>query len=919
MVTDFGLASIGFHDGSFEEVLDLARTVCVELGERRISGTPAYMPPEQARGEAATEQSDVYSLGGILYFLMTGRSPHEEAIRRARSNRRDDILAMIAQDRVAIPPLPTSAPSALRRICERALRSSPADRYQSAKAMADDLDAMLNLHVPPVAGPRFTGERLVLLARRRPATTCAIVLAGLAGGAGATMYVSDLAAARDAARNARDHAQEFQYIASVGAADAALRLGQTADARRYLGTAPLENRRLEWELLHRQLEDNTLTLRGHEGAVVAAAFSGDGTMIASGGFDTTVRLWNAASGEAIAVLHGMTTDVRAVAFAPDGRSAFAGDSTGRVCRWNIAAPVLAPEAETIVGPATAPLGTLAIRFCPQTSRVAIRGTNLSVFQATGEKVWELPAPTMSDRQFMTGLAFSPDGALLAYPIAKSAANDPSETDWSIVVTDADTGNRTMDPISVGRSPPPSIAFVDGQRIAFPTFRGIEWVDIKEMRRGRIPTSWLGQASFVAGAANGLILTSGHSGRSHIVGMWAIGSDEPLALARGHDANVLDAAFDLRSGRIATASVDGSVRVWGEPPVPGSDVPLMFHDDPSMLALAGTGGIVHASHSIRRFSILPGNVTEELEKDRATCSNAEEFSLYWRVFGSDRPRIISYPDAAIAYDLALGPDGSAFALAYAARGGRSLSRVMIAPSPDASRRVVFEAHSGIITSISFSPDGTHVLTTGANPSTSPGVHPSPADAPAAVWEAGNGKLVATAQTSDRIAYRGRFCPDGTSYLTWSSESCVLRYEVATGKLLERFDAPISRGFIVDAAKSADGSRLVAATHDGLWIWRGGASTPPTLVQTPTRHARRVAFTPDSSRLLVAFDNRCVEVWDARSADRLVTIDAGQGALGAAFDHFGMRLIVRTHFSVLELPGSWASGATAPPALPGGVRR
>src|SRR5262249_21694385 len=126
---------------------------------RRIIGTPAYMSPEQARGEAAhlDERTDVFGIGGVLYFLLTGRAPYSGydyngAMRRAAAG--------------AFMPLEQSdapeAPPALLAIARGALAADPADRYQSAFDLKRDLEAFIRggFHLPMV---RFApGARIVV-------------------------------------------------------------------------------------------------------------------------------------------------------------------------------------------------------------------------------------------------------------------------------------------------------------------------------------------------------------------------------------------------------------------------------------------------------------------------------------------------------------------------------------------------------------------------------------------------------------------------------------------------------------------------------------------------------------------------------------------------------------------------------------
>jgi tetratricopeptide (TPR) repeat protein len=107
---------------------DIAATV-----EGAVIGTPGYMPPEQAKGEAVDERADVYSLGAMLYHVLAGEPPY-------RGRTVEAILVAV----VAGPPEPLeqrvpSVPPDLAAIVAKAMAYKPADRYANAKEMADDL------------------------------------------------------------------------------------------------------------------------------------------------------------------------------------------------------------------------------------------------------------------------------------------------------------------------------------------------------------------------------------------------------------------------------------------------------------------------------------------------------------------------------------------------------------------------------------------------------------------------------------------------------------------------------------------------------------------------------------------------------------------------------------------------------------
>jgi hypothetical protein len=127
-----------------------------------VMGSPSYMAPEQARSEKSlTVAVDVYSLGAIVYELLTGRPPF-----RAETDL-DTILQVLDRD----PPRPRTLNPLVDRdleaLCLKCLEKRPQDRYPSAEALADDLERW-QAGQTIKARPSGVGRRVLKWARRNP-------------------------------------------------------------------------------------------------------------------------------------------------------------------------------------------------------------------------------------------------------------------------------------------------------------------------------------------------------------------------------------------------------------------------------------------------------------------------------------------------------------------------------------------------------------------------------------------------------------------------------------------------------------------------------------------------------------------------------------------------------------------------------
>ena len=171
-VFDFGLAKV------VESVLPDATTLTspASTADGQLVGTLAYMSPEQARGHAVDERTDVFSLGGVLHEMLSGRRAFD------RATQADTLSAILHEEPPSLEAVRPAVPAALASIVSRCLEKDPARRFHSAHDLALALRS-LSADAPP-------GARLLLPgARPLPARRFLLVAAVLAGAVGLALLL----------------------------------------------------------------------------------------------------------------------------------------------------------------------------------------------------------------------------------------------------------------------------------------------------------------------------------------------------------------------------------------------------------------------------------------------------------------------------------------------------------------------------------------------------------------------------------------------------------------------------------------------------------------------------------------------------------------------------------------------------------
>ena len=240
-ISDFGLAK------RYEDNNDLTLTGAV-------MGTPSFMSPEQARGDNAqiTTTSDVFSLGSILYQILTGKLPFEGSTSH-------HVLRSVIETQVTFPKgTRHNINKDLETICLKCLEKDSSKRYSTALALAEDLERWQN-HLPVRARRITATERATRWVRRHPLPAGALALATLSLITGSIVSLVLWQKAEHAraetikekinVEEARDAAEDHSYLSDIANAMSARQDFDYGETRRVLFDTPPDRRGTEWRLI----------------------------------------------------------------------------------------------------------------------------------------------------------------------------------------------------------------------------------------------------------------------------------------------------------------------------------------------------------------------------------------------------------------------------------------------------------------------------------------------------------------------------------------------------------------------------------------------------------------------------------------------------------------------------------------------
>jgi eukaryotic-like serine/threonine-protein kinase len=881
-VIDFGVAK-ALH----QQLTD--KTIYTRFAQ--VIGTPLYMSPEQAEmsGLDIDTRSDVYSLGVMLYELLTGTTPfdgkrlaklaleervriirHEEPPKPSTRLRQsgDTLTSIAAQRRTEPTKLSKMFRGDLDWITMKALEKDRTRRYETASGLAADV--LRFLHDEPVeASPPSTTYRLKKFARRYRvvlATGTAFIALLLAGVVVSTWFAFRESRARefaeqlrqeadDEAQKARqaqqaaenekqralaaeatahtalDRSERSLYLNRIALAERNWQANNPRRAGEILDACPPKFRDWEWRYLELLVHAEVMTLPGEN-----AAYSPNGELLATSDIDA-VRIRDARTGKISMNLRGghPIPLLPCLAFSPDSRRLAAICQDGAIRVWDLAAG-------------------------GQPLKMRVRLSEETVKNPLGHPV---------------ELAFSADGRIAMAGVESEKPNDVGLRPDSLVVWDAISGKELLRVSDTGRS----VTFSqDGKRLAMsrctfikvgsrlqgPFSEGIRILDSHTgVELTRFPP-WEPGGSHTVRYADDCHLVFSRDGkwlasaRGAEIKIWNTIEAKEVRTLRGHADVITNLAFNLDGTRLASTSHDETVRIWD--------------------ALRGDSLVVYRGH----VGAVAGVCFCRDGKFIASTGEDQTVRI-WSATSEQGPHEIPGAEA-VNGSIGFSPDGRYVACVPFGHVGEPSSQgqaTLVLVDAPTGRQVRllrdFPQIPGLFhASLIFSSDSRLLA--------------SACEKDVQVWDVDSRQELARFTGSYDFERRGlAVAPDGVRLAFTAPENCVEVRDIFTRKLLTTYRG--HKGPVTSIAFSPRGERVASGSKDQtVQVWdAANGHNIFNLRGTPATIAS-VAFSPDGTRLLTSTTDKVVSVWDLEKGTEVRTLRGHKDAVWSmAFNPSGTRLV------------------------------
>jgi eukaryotic-like serine/threonine-protein kinase len=813
-ITDFGLA----------KQFTSARTPSVSVS---LVGSPHYMSPEQSGAQTLplSPATDVYALGGMLYYMLAGRPPFVG----------DSVEQILSQTIAAEPVSPRllnqSVSRDLETICLKCLQKEPSRRYTSALELADDLDRFLK-NLPIHARPISRIERTTRWIRRNPAPTAVLALVtGIAMAATwASVHLGHL----------NREIKIGQYVSDMSVAARHLEDGDAGHALSLLkahaqvGNSP-DLRGFEWRhmwWLCRGNYDNWLPT--HPQVVGTIRYAGANVLTFT--WDSTARLWNTRTRanlftfKSISAVGGFTANDKAFVvnrtdgsvqiidattgatnrvFAAKGRLlAFAGeiaathDQVDRLSVWNL------QDGRELLVISNCPPATLSYswnspaKISPDGAKLALIIPSANALHPSREiRLWDLRTgaelkslPANSD---LRSMAFSPDGNWLL-----TGDGHGELRVWNLLTGQSNSIPAHSVPLLCIAFSPDGKTFATGSSDGKP----IQLWDFATLTlkahefRGQAGDVWS-----LAFSPDGKELASGT--RDGLVRIWTIANTAKQSFPAINADEYANITFSPDSRLFAGGCKDSTVKIWD----------VATH---KLIATIRNAGFVVA------FSE---------DGERLLVSTPDGHAFWWDIKRRTSEKIPTYGgDLGKVVSVAISPNRR-----FAALGLQNGQIYLIDMVTSLPVRKAFEGHVGPVRSLAFSPDGQKIASGGA-------------DMNVMVWDIRTGASLGACEDHKASVFGLAVSPDGKTLASGCGAETIKFWELGNVSKRPWASFSVHRSVIRGLSFSPDRRNLASASEDRtvkLWNFATFSKNPKVEVASFSFNEplRAVQFSPDGNTL------------------------------------------------------------------------